>query len=159
MELIPVYRYVHTKPDKFEFNVTFFYLDRPSVHTKTVSKNGTFWKRSPKWIIFLFFIIVRHFFRLVVKWIDVWMKWINLKTLARCVSVDNENGTFWKHWCDNSHIISVVISSKTIMWTENILSIFATNAFFKFIWLSVHGRPINRKICIFKFIRLSVNVS
>ena len=36
--------YVHTKPDKFE-NATFFYPDRPSVHTKTVfsvSENGTF---------------------------------------------------------------------------------------------------------------------
>ena len=36
--------YVHTKPDKFK-NVTFFYRDRPSVHTKTafpVTENATF---------------------------------------------------------------------------------------------------------------------
>ena len=72
--------YIYTKPDKFE-NATLLYLDRPSVHTKTtfsVSKNGTFWKRSPKWI--------------------------NLKMPAKCVSVDSESRTFWKRWCHNSHV-------------------------------------------------------
>ena len=43
-----------------------------------MSENGTFWKRSPKWI--------------------------NLKTPAKCVSVDSENGTFWKRWRHNSHV-------------------------------------------------------
>ena len=64
--------YVHTMPDKFE-NATFFIRMGSSVHDKkafSVTENGTFWKRSPKWI--------------------------DLKTPARCVSVDGKNGTFWK---------------------------------------------------------------
>ena len=41
--------YIHTKQDKF-YKATFFYPDRPSVHTKTflVTKNRTFWKCFPK---------------------------------------------------------------------------------------------------------------
>ena len=78
----------HAKPDKFE-NATSFSQNRSPVHTKTafsVPEDGTFWKLSPKWI--------------------------NLKTPTKCISVDGENGTFWKRLCDNSHIISVAISTR-----------------------------------------------
>ena len=100
----------------------------------SVTEKETFWKRTPKWI--------------------------NLKTPARWVSVDGENGTFWKRLRDNSHIIPVTISSKTIMWTEEHFIRFRDkSAIFKFIWLSVDGKPIRRKSCVFKFIRLSVDVA
>ena len=112
--------YIYTKPDKFE-NATLLYLDRPSVHTKTtfsVSKNGTFWKRSPKWI--------------------------NLKMPAKCVSVDSESRTFWKRWRHNSHVTlsqsllnhrskmagELLTVWKRLMWTENILSVFAAKVAF-----------------------------
>ena len=92
-----------------------FSPERPSIHTKTafsVTDNETLWKRSPKWIY--------------------------LKTPARRVSVDGENETFWKRFRDNSHITSVAISSKTLMWTENILSVFATKTPFSNLSSLVH---------------------
>ena len=72
--------YVHTKPDKFQ-NATFFIrIGLPSTLKRCFRcpKTELFWKRSPKWI--------------------------NLKTPAKCVSVDRENGTFWKRWRHNSHV-------------------------------------------------------
>ena len=107
VDIVVCLGYVRTKLDKFG-NATFFIrIGLPSTlkrRSGSVGENGTFWKRSPKWI--------------------------NLKTPAWCVSVDGENGTFCKGLRDNSHIILVAISSKTIMWTENNLSVFATTTQF-----------------------------
>ena len=133
-------RYVHTKPDKFENATFFFYPDRPSVHTKTafsVSKNGTFWKRSSKWI--------------------------NLKTPAKWVSADSENGTFWKRWCHNSHVTlsPSLLNHWSKMADELLIIDYGQRNSLKTI-LNVDGEHFMRfrgKSCVFKFIRLSVDVA
>ena len=61
-----------------------------------------------------------------------------MKTPARCVSVDGENDNV-----DGEHFIR----SRD------------KNAVLKFIQLSVDGKPIRRKSCVFRIIRLSVDVA
>ena len=108
--------YVHTKPDNI------FYPERPSVHTKTafsVSENGTFWKRSPKWI--------------------------NLKALAKCVNIvwtakteffekTDVTTAMWLCRSPFSTTELLIMDSETVwkrlMWMENILSVFAAKVAF-----------------------------
>ena len=96
-----------------------------------MSENGTFGKRSPKGI--------------------------NLKTPAKCVDVDSKNGTFLKTLTSQQPSDSVAVPSqpliqnggrnvdyvtvpvwKRLMWTKNMLSVFAAKVAFSnlsgFVW-------------------------
>ena len=98
-----------------------------------MSENGTFWKRSPKWI--------------------------NLKTPAKCVSVDSENGTFWKRWRHNS---PVTLGTRLSGQRSGAVATFQCGQRNSLKTINVDGEHFIRfrsKSCVFKFIRLSVDVA